>query len=167
MSPVEQSANRACRSGISRPFRLLALALAGTSVISAVLVIPGWIPTLPRPIRRGLTEALLQTVLVVYSVLFLVALFGTVILGWLLARSFRVRKVRPRIARLFLACLSCLLALFLLELGSAAGAAGCIGFPRCRLDSPSVRPTNTGSSSWGVRVRRESRTGRGCRWARS
>ncbi len=119
-TPVEQSANRTRRYGVSRPFRVLSLALVGTSVISAVLVIPGWIPTLPRPIRRALTEALLQTVLVVYSVLILVAVFGTVILGWLLARSFRLRKVRPRIARLFLACLSCLLALFLLELGAAA-----------------------------------------------
>ncbi len=47
------------------------------------------------------------------------------------------------------------------------GAPGCTDFPRCRLDSPSVLPRNTGSLSWVVRAHRESRTGPGCRWARS
>ena len=126
---TEQTASLARRLGISRPFRVLALALAGTLVISAFLVIPGWIPTLPRPIRRGITEALLQTVLVVSIVLFLVALVGTVVFGGLLARSFRVRKARPRIARLFLASLSCLIALFLLELGAAGRRAWMHRFP--------------------------------------
>jgi hypothetical protein len=127
ITAIEQSLAR--RYGISRPFRVLALALAGTLVISALLVIPGWIPVLPRPIRRGLTEAFLQTVLAVYYVLVLVALFGTVIFGWLLARSFGIKKVRPGIARLFLASLSCLLALILLELGAAGRRAWMHRFP--------------------------------------
>ena len=58
-TPVEQIANQTLRYGVSRPYRVLALALAGTLAISAALVIPGWIPVLPRPIRRGLTEVAL------------------------------------------------------------------------------------------------------------
>ena len=116
---TEQTASLAGRLGISRPFRVLALALAGTLVISAVLVIPGWIPILPRPIRRELTESLLQTVLAAYSVLVFVALVGTEILGGLWARSFRDRTPRPRIARFFLASSSCLVSLLLLEFGAA------------------------------------------------
>ena len=125
----EQWATRVRRYGISHPFRVIALALAGTAVISAVLVVPGWVRTLPRPVRRELTEALLQTVLVVYSVLFLVALAGTVVLGSLVAPSLHRRKVRPGITRLFVLTLACLFAIFLLELGAAGWRAWMHRFP--------------------------------------
>ena len=101
--PSEQSAPRARRLGIARPCRLLVLALAGTALISALLVIPGWVPTLSRPVRRELTEVILQTVLVAYAAIVIIALCGVLSLAWLLARSFRRHSVRPGIARLFLA----------------------------------------------------------------
>ena len=56
---------------ISRLLYLCAIAVPFVVLISAELVIPGWVPTLPRPFRRALTEALLQTVLVVYCAIFL------------------------------------------------------------------------------------------------
>ena len=74
---------------ISRLLYLCAIAVPFVVLISAELVLPGWIPTLPRPFRRALTEALLQAVLVVYGAIFLAGLVGTPMLGLLLAGSRR------------------------------------------------------------------------------
>ena len=47
--------------------RIIALAMAVALLVSAVLVIPGWIPLLPRSVRRGLTEGMLRAVLFGYG----------------------------------------------------------------------------------------------------
>jgi hypothetical protein len=129
LSP-DRSAPRARRQWTSRPFRLLALALAGTAAVSATLVLPGWIPTLPRPIRRELTEATLQTVLVVFIAIFIVGLCGAIGLAWPLTRSFRGHTFRPGIARLFLASVSCLVGVIFLEMGAGVWRAWMHRFPR-------------------------------------
>src|ERR1700691_1329901 len=103
---------------IPRLVRFLALALPIAVLIASILIIPGWIPLLPRVIRRGMTEALLRTVLIGYSVIFLAAFGGTPLSAWLLAKSRHKRKGRPWIARGFLVCLSCLFSLLMLELAS-------------------------------------------------
>jgi hypothetical protein len=99
--------------------RFLALAVPIAVLIASFMIVPGWIPLLPRVIRRGMTEALLRAVLVAYSAIFLAAFAGTPLSAWLLARSRRARTGRPWIGRGFLVCLSCLLSLLMLELGSA------------------------------------------------
>lgn len=130
----DQTAHSARRRGNLRPLRLLLLSSAGTALTSAVLVVPGWIPALSRPARRELTEAIIQTVLVVYSVLFALACIGTIVAGWLLARSIRARGVEPKIAKLFLAGVSCLAGVLLLELGAAGWRAWMHRFPRLPTD---------------------------------
>jgi hypothetical protein len=45
--------------------RLLAIALPIAVLATAVLVLPGWIPVLPRPVRRMMVEAALRGVLIV------------------------------------------------------------------------------------------------------
>jgi hypothetical protein len=100
--------------------RVLSLALPMTAAISAALVVPGWVPTLPRPVRRAITEVLLQTVLGLSAAVAVIAVVGALVLGWLLGASLRGHPLRPRIARYFLGCLSCLIAVCVLEVGSAA-----------------------------------------------
>ncbi len=167
-SSSEQSASSARQRGILYPIRLLAVSLVGTAVISAVLVIPGWIPTLSRPVRRELTEAILQTVLVVYSVLFLVALRwnGSSWGGSWHAHFECTRSDRESRGCSWPACRASS-GSFFWKSAQPGGGPGCTGFPACRPTSSPVRPTNTGSLSSGVRVQPVSRTGRGCRWARS
>jgi hypothetical protein len=117
------------RPGIPRPMRALALALPITAAISAALVVPGWIGVLPRPVRRELTEALLQSVLCIYAALFCAALIGTVTLGGMLARSRFEGETRSLIVRSFAASVSCAGALFLLEIGSAGWRSWLHRFP--------------------------------------
>jgi len=128
-APSKPRSNPARWRGISRPLRLTALAVPIALLIAAALVIPLWVPALPRPFRRALTEAMLRTVLVAYSALFLTAVVGTPVLGWRLAQSWRGGKPRPGIQHGFLAGLSCLLSLALLELGSSAWRAWLHRFP--------------------------------------
>jgi len=103
---------------VSRWLRLAVLAAAIAVLAMAVMVIPGWIRLLPRPVLRALVEALLRTILIVYCVVLLISFAGTPLLGWLVARARRRRQVRPAVARGFLISLSCLVSLVLLELGS-------------------------------------------------
>ena len=105
---------------IWRLLYLCAIAVPFVVLISAELVIPGWVPTLPRPFRRALTEALLQTVLVVYCAIFLAGLVGTPVLASLLASPWRRGKFERGLKRGFLFGLSCLVSLLMLEVGSAA-----------------------------------------------
>jgi hypothetical protein len=116
----ETSASLPRQRGTARHLRLVALGLTIALVIAAALVIPGWVPLLPRPLRRGLTEAMLRTVLVVYSALFLTALAGPPVFGWLWARSRRKGIAQPGIEHSFLVGLSCLASLLVLELSSVA-----------------------------------------------
>ena len=104
---------------IPRLFHFVALAVPIAVLIVACLVLPGWIPLLPRVIRRGMTEALLRAVLVAYSAIFLASFVGTPLSAWLLARSRQTKKSRPWLGRAFLVCFSCLCSFLLLEIGSA------------------------------------------------
>jgi hypothetical protein len=114
---------------ISRPARLVAVALLIGALLVAALVIPAWVPLWPRSLRRSLTEVLLSAILVVYSLLLLAALAGTPLLAWLWKQSRRKRQFRRGLERGFLAGLSCVLSILLLELGSAAWLAWMHRFP--------------------------------------
>ena len=105
---------------ISRLLYLCAIAVPFVVLISAELVLPGWIPTLPRPLRRALTEAMLQSVLAVYCAIFLAGLVGTPVLCLLLAGSWRRGRFARGLKRGLVFGLSCLVSLVMLEAGSAA-----------------------------------------------
>ncbi len=100
--------------------RLLAIALPIAVLATAALVLPGWIPVLPRDVRRMMVEAALRGVLIGYSGLVLAAVIGTPITVWLASRSRRRGRIRPGILRGFAACLVCLVSVAVLEVGSAA-----------------------------------------------
>jgi hypothetical protein len=104
----------------ARLWYLCAIAVPFVVLISAELVLPGWIPTLDRPLRRALTEALLQAVLVGYCAIFVAGLVGPLLLGGLFARSHRRNRFHRGLKRGFVFGLSCLVSLLMLELGSAA-----------------------------------------------
>jgi tetratricopeptide (TPR) repeat protein len=114
---------------LCRARRVWAMAVALSAAISAALIVPGWLAVLPRPVRRALTEILLESVLAVYVALLFAAVIGTVILGGVLARSWHAGHARPPAATYFLASASCLVALGLLELASAAWGAWMHRFP--------------------------------------
>jgi hypothetical protein len=118
--PPEPSAVPARQRGIVRHVYLVALGSAIALVVAAALVVPGWIPMLPRPLRRAITELMLRTVLVAYCALFVAATVGPLVLTWLWARAQRTGRARAAIERGFLVSLSCLFSLIALELGSAA-----------------------------------------------
>jgi hypothetical protein len=131
-TPSEPSVSSAARSRRLVTFRALRLAfwvLTVAVLIAAAIVLRAWVPLLPRPVRRALSEGLLRTVLFVYCAVFLASFAGTPLLGWLLARSWRARKVRPGIERGFLITLSCLVSLVLIEVGSTARRAWIHRFP--------------------------------------
>ena len=96
---------------IQRLLYLCAIAVPFVIIISAQPVLPGWIRTLDKPVRRAMTEASLYGELVVYFLVLLAGLVGTPVFGLLLARSgsrgavsacsqarLRFRTVVPRIA---------------------------------------------------------------------
>jgi hypothetical protein len=120
------NASRAARpiAGASGPgslprwIGLAALAAALAVLAVAALVIPGWVPMMPRPIVRSFVEALLRFILIVYCMLVLTSLLGPPLLGWLLAWQKRNGRVSPAVARGFLISLACLASLLVLELGS-------------------------------------------------
>jgi hypothetical protein len=100
--------------------RLLAIALPIAVLATAAAVLPGWIPVLPRAVRRGIVEVALRGVLIGYSGLVLAAVIGTPMTVWLAARSRRKGRIRREILRGFSVCLVCLASLIVLEFGSAA-----------------------------------------------
>src|SRR5271154_2373037 len=89
-----------------RILRLCAVAVPFVVLISAELVLPGWIRVLPRPLRRTLTEAMLQTVLVVYWAVFLFGLVGTPVCGLFLVGSRRRGRFQRGLKRGFVFGLS-------------------------------------------------------------
>ena len=112
-----------------RLLRLCAVAVPFVVLISAELVVPGWIRVLPRLLRRTLTEAMLQTVLVVYGAIFLAGLVGTPVLGFLLVRSGGRGHLRGGLKRGFIFGLSCLVSIVMLEAGAAAWRSWTHRFP--------------------------------------
>jgi hypothetical protein len=102
--------------------RLTALAVPIAVAATLAMVLPGWIPLLPREWRRAMIEAALRGVLVGYWTLVLIALLGPPLLVGLAVRSRRRRDGRTGRGNLraLAACLACLVSLIALELGSAA-----------------------------------------------
>ena len=100
--------------------RIAAVAGTLTLLIVALVVLPGWIPLLPRAVVRRTTESFLRGVLLVYSALLLAGLIGVPVTAWLLVRSPRRGRRPSAIVRVFLLCFSCLFSLAALEIGSAA-----------------------------------------------
>jgi hypothetical protein len=107
---------------IASVMRLSALAVSIAVVSILTIVLPGWIPVLPRELRRGMIEAALRGVLIGYWTMVLVALVGTPLTIYLAARSRRTTGGRTSrgILRALAICLGCLVSLIVLELGSAA-----------------------------------------------
>jgi lysophospholipase L1-like esterase len=106
----------------------------------AAIVLPGWIPLLPRPVQRGLTEAFLRAAQLFYLALWLAAAVGIPVSAWLLARSWRRSVRRTWREQLFLLCLSCLGSLVTLELGSAVLLSWIHRFPRLPTTFPPEDP---------------------------
>ncbi len=100
--------------------RIAAVAATLALLIVAIVVLPGWIPLLPRSVARRLTESFLRGVLLVYSALGLAGLSGVPLTAWLLVRSSRRGRRPPALVRIFLLCVSCLFSMATLEIGSAA-----------------------------------------------
>ena len=111
-------AGGAARAGGWR--RIAAVAGTLTLLIVAFVVLPGWIPLLPRAVVRRTTESFLRGVLLVYSALLLAGLIGVPVTAWLLVRSSRRGRRPSAVVRVFLLCFSCLFSLAALEIGSAA-----------------------------------------------
>jgi hypothetical protein len=122
-------------------WRVVLPAASGLAILAvAAIVLPGWIPLLPRPVQRGLTEAFLRAAQLFYLALWLASTVGLPLAAWLLARSWRDGARRARKERLFLLCLSCLGSLLALELGSAALRSWMHRFPRLPTGFPSAEP---------------------------
>jgi hypothetical protein len=102
--------------------QLAAMAVPFAVAATLAMVLPVWIPLLPRPLRRAFIEAVLRGVLIGYWTLALVALVGTPLMAILAVRSRRRRGGRTGrgLLRFLAACLACLVSLIALELGSAA-----------------------------------------------
>jgi Tetratricopeptide repeat len=120
--------------------RIIAISVAVALLASALLVIPGWVPLLPRSARRGLTEGMLRVVLVGYGGLVVSSLVATPVLGFLLLRSRRARTRRPIVAKGFLIAVSCLFSLIVLELGSTVWRSWMHRFPKLPVSFPAEEP---------------------------
>jgi hypothetical protein len=118
LDPARPVAPASGTAPISRWLQLAAVAAALAALAVAVLVLPGWIPVLPRYLVRGFVEGLVRSILIAYFLVFLLSFVGAPLLGWVLARAWRRRRVVPAIARGFLISLACLASLLFLELGS-------------------------------------------------
>jgi hypothetical protein len=128
------------RRPVPRLIKMVAVALPLALLFAGLMVISLWIPLLPRPIRRSLTEILLRTVLFVYAAVFLASFAGTPLFGWLIARSRRSGRMRPAFVRGFLICGSCLVSLISLEAGSAGWRAWIHRFPSLPVKFESAPP---------------------------
>jgi len=121
--PARRTENPAPAGGAQRAGgwrRIAAVAGTLTLLIAALVVLPGWIPLLPRAVVRRTTESFLRGVLLVYSALLLAGLIGVPVTAWLLVRSPRRGRRPSAVVRVFLLCFSCLFSLAALEIGSAA-----------------------------------------------
>lgn len=107
---------------VVRAIRLVVVAIAIVAAAAVAIVLPGWIPLLPREIRRGLIEAALRVVLIGYWTLALTAIVGTPLLIGLAVRSRRNRGGRTSrwLLRGLAGCVAGLIALIALELGASA-----------------------------------------------
>ncbi|WP_165249766.1 tetratricopeptide repeat protein [Paludisphaera soli] len=118
----------------------LALAAPAAVAVTTIVSLPGWLPLLSRPVRRALTEGLLETAVLFHAVLILVGLVGTPSFAWLGLRARRLRRPAGANGRLFLLGVSCLLALGSLELGAAAVRSRIHRFPDLPATFPAEDP---------------------------
>ncbi len=111
--------------------RSAAVAVPIALVATLAIVLPGWIPVLPRGVRRGMIEAALRGVLFGYWTLGLIAIIGTPLMVFLAVRSRRRTGGRSSLGVLrgLAACMACLVSLVVLEIGSAAWRAWMHRFP--------------------------------------
>ena len=123
----EAPVRRSARQG--RWLRMVGVAVTLALLIVAAVVLPGWIPLLPRAVRRRVTEYLLRGVLLAYTSLLVAGLIGVPLMTGLMIRSRRQGRQRRAVDRLFLLCLSCLFSWVALEVGSAACRAWMHRFP--------------------------------------
>ena len=114
---------------VPRLIKMIALAVLVGMSVALLMALQLWIPLLPRPVLRAMTEALLRTVLVVYGLLLLTSFVGVPLLGLFIARSRRGGRRRPIMLRALLIGLSCVVSLVFLELGSAGWRAWMHRFP--------------------------------------
>src|SRR5438067_3122870 len=96
---AESGATPPRRKRLVTMLRLLALALPLAVLVTGAVALPGWIPLLPRAVRRGMIEAILRTLLIGYSALVVMAMLGTPLLVCLAARTRRTGRIRPGILR--------------------------------------------------------------------
>jgi hypothetical protein len=125
---------------IGRLARLTGLLVVLVLLVSALLVIPAWIPLWPRTVRRALTEGLLRAVLFGYGGLFVGSLVATPILALIVLRSRATRQRRPVIAKALLIAVSCLFSLAMVEIGSSAWHSWMHRFPKLPMSFPAEEP---------------------------
>lgn len=132
------SGNRspAATDRVGRLFRIVGLIAAAVLLICAIMVVPGWIPLLPRGTRRALTEGFLHVVLAAYTTLFLVSAVGLPVMAFLLLKCRAARRSRPLLARGVLLGSSCLFSLVMLELGSTCWRSWMHRYPALPLTLP-------------------------------
>ena len=105
---------------MKRTLRILGIAVPTALVVTAAVVLPGWLPLFPRAVQRRLTEGLLHGTLLLYVALGLAAFVGTPWFGRRTILNLRRKQRGTRAERLFLLCLSCMFSFVALELGAAA-----------------------------------------------
>lgn len=119
---------------MSRMLRILGIALPAVLAITAVAVLPGWLPLFPRSVQRGLTDGLLQGTFLLHGAMIAAGSVGSPWFGCRTVRAWREKHRGTRSERLFLLCLSCLVSLLALELGAVVVRAWTHRFP--------ILPTN-------------------------
>ena len=125
---------------MKQTLRILGIAVPTALIVTAAVVLPGWVPLFPRALQRRLTEGLLHGTLLLYIALGLAAFVGTPWFGRRTIQNWRRKQRGTRAERLFLLCLSCLLSFAALELGAAAVHAWTHRFPILPTNFPTKPP---------------------------
>jgi len=118
----------------------VAIAVPAAAAIVVAVALPGWLPILPRPVRRGLTDGLLEASVLLHAALALLGLVGTPAFALAAWRARRARRPVAIFARGALLGVSCLAALGVLEVGSAAVRARMHRFPELPTRFPAEDP---------------------------
>jgi hypothetical protein len=108
----------------------LGVAVPVVLVIVAILVLPGYVPLVPREIRRHVTEGFLRGLLAAYFGVAVFAVLGTFALAARVIRGRNRGLRRTRSARGLLLAVACLLGLVLVESGATAWRAWAHRMPR-------------------------------------
>jgi hypothetical protein len=109
--------------------RLCALAVAIALGVGVLLILPEWLRLFSRPVRRWLTEVLLQSLRLGYLATLLLAAPASLFCGWQCCRSRKRGDHRPLVARVLLLSVTCLAGILALEPSAAAWLAWAHRFP--------------------------------------